>query len=838
MSNSKTRFNELYQQAQILIGKGYRPIPCHDKKPVGEKWNIRTREQEKKLWEETWIIKHTNNIGIRTANICIIDVEKSGLEFFNKLTNEYEAISAPKQYTARGGLHYYFANSTITPGVKRLKFNNKPIDIDVLTGSNKQALIYPSTFAGGKYLLEHGLPDILELPEMPKWFHKMWEWANLTEDALGLIVYEDKDVEIVISDEFVSPEMDSTRQKHIIDLFEIIPISVWDNRDTWIKAVYLVKYNFDEEKGLQLLNKYCGESINAYDGDQEEAYNGLVLSGNYQVGVTWLMTLAGSHNNNGFKKVKKVWEAQAIWRTVIETVDEELLWTSMEETQRKKIKQGKIDEDMLEPLDIEIIPEPIKIPNIMNPNHRVYMSDLDKIRSNLTKELAIQHICDTVALITNNSDPYWLVKTRGVEGTVEFVIRDMAQLRKTRAEIKDSKYSYFNLILMMEKEDRIIYSEEICKPFGSFNPIESRVFNSFGGFKAQISDVPVTDIEQLTARIRKHLLDVISNGNQIFYRYLMGWFARIVQRPHEKTCIVPVICGKGGAGKSTLFIWFSKEIIGATYGKALRVQSLVDHFNSMISKKVFIVLDELPIGFFKRDTELCAFKELITAPDVNVELKGKEPRTEVSYHNFVIISNSETLVKWDRRFFGTVVSPKYANDTEYFKPLREDYANKEVARAFYLYLMNWKDDWNCDKPPVTSYSMEQKIDSLSFEQKFIINLLEESHDHLWEKGTHCSKHRWIYRDRFTKQGLYSQFLAWLSQTGNAKIPTKEREFISQAEGLIGPLSTHKGNHVYNIFRDSLLVNLRRLLKINILPFSEAPTQKETPSEILEINIEI
>lgn len=160
MSNSKTRFNELYQQAQTLIAKGYQPIPCTDKVPMGKGWNIRTKEQDKKLWDKDWIVDKINNIGLKTTNICIIDIEKSGLEFFNRLVAEYEPIDAPKQYTARGGLHYYFSASTITPGVKRIKFNGKPIDIDVLSGPNKQALVYPSTFGDGKYLLESELPDI------------------------------------------------------------------------------------------------------------------------------------------------------------------------------------------------------------------------------------------------------------------------------------------------------------------------------------------------------------------------------------------------------------------------------------------------------------------------------------------------------------------------------------------------------------------------------------------------------------------------------------------------------------------------------------------------------
>jgi len=832
MSNKENRFDMLYQQAQILISKGYRPIPCYDKAPIGKNWNNRTAKEEISLWDKDWIKTRTNNIGIRTTNVTIIDIEKNGLEFFNRLQDEYGAVQAPKQYTARGGLHYYFTKSDITPGVKCMKLDDISIDIDVLSGDNKQALIDPSSFNGNKYRLEDDLPDINDLPIIPIWFKKVWEYGILVSDPLGLIGFGLKPILNTI----IHYDQDKHRQAHIRDLFHIIPISAWDNRDTWIKAVYLVKYEFEELEALQILNDYCGKSDKSQEDDQENMYYEIQLGGN-QVGIQWLMNLAGIHNPQGLTKLKKTWRKKEIWESIYEDVDVSCLWASLEP---RKITQASLEEDVLESLEYEENVKP-NVPDIMNVNIKTCFSDINKIKRNvLTREILENHAKTTIAHVIDNGKSYWLSRDI-VDGQIEFKridgLKDIKNnnicgvINPSEPLSKSNKISFYDVVKELDENGAITYDKGVFIPSSNLDSYTPGEINTFTGFKAQL--MPSIEID-LTERIRKHVLEVISDNNKVFYDYLMGWMAHIIQHPDVKTTVVPVICGAQGAGKSSFFEFFANEVIGSVYSDIVNINILTSQFNAVLDKKIFLFFDEVPMGFGCNNVAGTAINAFVTGCKLPIHKKGVDLSVEKSYHNIAMVSNSEVLVKWGRRFFGTVVNPKYANDENYHSLLRKDMANPKVARSFYQYLLNWNKPWSPKNLPETEYSVEQKIKSLSWERRFIVSLLEPQNYNNWEKGQKCNAHTWVYKQKLTSETLFAKYKVWINDNGYSKTYTTLREFIKDVEPLVGKTSSSGNIRVHVVTWELLRSRLMDLLKITSLPYPSSPLIESDIVEVPEI----
>src|SRR5690606_601730 len=80
-------------------------------------------------------------------------------------------------------------------------------------------------------------------------------------------------------------------------------------------------------------------------------------------------------------------------------------------------------------------------------------------------------------------------------------------------------------------------------------------YNFWTGFSVQ----PVSNGRH--ERYLEHMYENICAGNQEHYDYLIGWMARVVQRPRTRSMTAPVLLGLRGTGKS-IFCDFYGEIFG------------------------------------------------------------------------------------------------------------------------------------------------------------------------------------------------------------------------------------------------------------------------------------
>lgn len=168
-----------------------------------------------------------------------------------------------------------------------------------------------------------------------------------------------------------------------------------------------------------------------------------------------------------------------------------------------------------------------------------------------------------------------------------------------------------------------------------------------------------------------HCRDVLCNGDEAQFKYLMGWMARLVQKPDEQGYVAIVLKGERGAGKS-----FFAHVLGSLFGRHYLPVSnsthLVGNFNSHLREIILLFADE---AFFAGDKKHeSVLKTLITEATIPIEAKGIDLVIAPNMIHLIMASNDAHVVPagpMERRYFVLNVSDSHANDRDYFKLIRD-----------------------------------------------------------------------------------------------------------------------------------------------------------------------
>lgn len=286
------------------------------------------------------------------------------------------------------------------------------------------------------------------------------------------------------------------------------------------------------------------------------------------------------------------------------------------------------------------------------------------------------------------------------------------------AEDKIKRANCFDL--WMKDIDRKTYHGVVFDPSNKAN---GRFLNMWAGFTF---DTVVEGDDKLD-RIMWHLRNIICNGDDDHFRYLLAWMAHIVQKPEEKSGVCVVLKSEGrGTGKTTVY-----RILERLLGQhAMVVQDpkhLFGAFNSHLANKLFINIEEAFWSGSAKDAG--KFRTLITESTVTIEAKGKDAIEVDSYHRFMMCTNNDWAVpqtKDERRFFVLEVSDEKKQDKEYFKPLNADIASDEAMGQLFHFLKNYDiEPYNLSKAPKTAATQQQIMESLPSEGVWLKSLLEE-----------------------------------------------------------------------------------------------------------------
>ena len=193
------------------------------------------------------------------------------------------------------------------------------------------------------------------------------------------------------------------------------------------------------------------------------------------------------------------------------------------------------------------------------------------------------------------------------------------------------------------------------------------------------------EIERGVQAILDHI-HMLSSHEDAVYKYFISWIGQMIQFPAIKTIMITLI-SKEGAGKGLLI-----KILNALLGSCRVLESsspdrdVWGPFNSLMSDSFLVVLNEL--DKYKAVKGQSVLKELITDPNITINIKGKSPYTIRSYHRYIACTNQEDPLPTssdDRRNLIIRCSDEKIGDKEYGKRISDLSEDVNVMRALFVY---------------------------------------------------------------------------------------------------------------------------------------------------------
>jgi hypothetical protein len=177
------------------------------------------------------------------------------------------------------------------------------------------------------------------------------------------------------------------------------------------------------------------------------------------------------------------------------------------------------------------------------------------------------------------------------------------------------------------------------------------------------------------SRMLAHIREVICNGNQELYEYVMNWLARLFQHPDKPGETALVLQSGQGTGKNIVI----DPLVRAFGGHGMvftRAEDLTGRFNDHLGTSVLVFLNEALWGGDK--SQEGTLKALITDEGIFTERKRIDKRRVRNHNHLIVASNNEWAVPIDlddRRFVVLEVSEARKGDHAYFQALAEEVQN-------------------------------------------------------------------------------------------------------------------------------------------------------------------
>jgi hypothetical protein len=222
----------------------------------------------------------------------------------------------------------------------------------------------------------------------------------------------------------------------------------------------------------------------------------------------------------------------------------------------------------------------------------------------------------------------------------------------------------------------------------------------------------------------EHLWKNVCQNDNALASWLIGYFAHMVQRPHEKSLVALVFKGAKGVGKNAL-VSAVGDLLGGHYLVSSSRRYLVGNFNSHLENLLFFVLDE---AFWSGDKQAeGVLKDLVTGTRHVIERKGQEIYTVRNLTRIAILGNEDWLVPAssdERRYAVFNVGDGRKQDRDYFSRLDAGMCDGGNA-ALLRYLLDYDiAGIDVNAAPASAGLLEQKHASLPPFEKWWLECLE------------------------------------------------------------------------------------------------------------------
>jgi hypothetical protein len=280
----------------------------------------------------------------------------------------------------------------------------------------------------------------------------------------------------------------------------------------------------------------------------------------------------------------------------------------------------------------------------------------------------------------------------------------------------------------------------------------------------------------------QHVRDNVCEGNEDYYRYLLGWMARVVQRPSEPGEVAIVLRGGKGVGKSFFAKQFGK-LFGRHFLEISNPLHLVGNFNSHLRDALLLFADEAFYAGDKKQAQI--LKTLITSDTLTIEAKGIDAENAPNFVHLIMASNDDHVVQAsedERRFFVLNVGSEQRQQSSYFGSIAADLNNGGYENLLHFLLNHNLSDFEVRRVPQTSALQEQKLQTAESWMSQIVQMAETGitpdHD-AWKPETLQSA-----RDP-----------GWVSVTGileAAKLDPAKRSYQMAVSKALDPLLERAG----------------------------------------------
>lgn len=219
--------------------------------------------------------------------------------------------------------------------------------------------------------------------------------------------------------------------------------------------------------------------------------------------------------------------------------------------------------------------------------------------------------------------------------------------------------------------------------------------------------------------IKNYILEVLCSNKIESYNYIMQWLCKCFNGLKNNSCLY--LKGPQGSGKSTLFYFISKYVLGEHICIETGSDPIRTKFNEILAGKLLVCIEELE-NFSKAEWESISstLKRMITSDKINYQNKCTKAFTSDNVNNYILCSNNDAIKDDDgRRYFILDIDNKHIGDHSYYNALYKAF-NKESGKAFFNYVCSYDiTDFNSQIFPVTQNKLDAYTKRLDPVYKFI-----------------------------------------------------------------------------------------------------------------------
>jgi hypothetical protein len=223
----------------------------------------------------------------------------------------------------------------------------------------------------------------------------------------------------------------------------------------------------------------------------------------------------------------------------------------------------------------------------------------------------------------------------------------------------------------------------------------------------------------------EHVKNNVCSGNEEYWKYLLGWCARLVQSPDGPGEVAVVLRGKRGTGKG-FFAKVLGQLLGRHFLQVSDSKHLVGSFNAHLRDTVLLFGDEAFFAGDKRHESV--LKTLVTEDHLLIEGKGVDAEAGPNYVHLVLASNEDWVVPAgldERRFFALDMGDNHKQDFAYFQAIQDDLDSGGLQNLLNFLMTYDLSSYEVRQVPQTKALYDQKMFSLSHEVQWWFNKIQE-----------------------------------------------------------------------------------------------------------------